>query len=43
MDLVYLNGSALTALWPDLFLPKAVRRAWQEQYPQLQAAALPAA
>jgi hypothetical protein len=43
MDLCYLNGDVLTALWPDLFLPKGVRLAWQEQYPQLQAAAVPAA
>jgi hypothetical protein len=43
MDLAYLNGAALAALWPDLFLPKGVRRAWQEQYPELQAAAVPAA
>jgi hypothetical protein len=43
VDLAYLNGQALTALWPDLYLPKAVRRAWEEQYPGLQAAAVPAA
>jgi hypothetical protein len=43
LDLAYLNGAALTALWPDLFLPKGVRQAWQEQYPELQAAAVPAA
>jgi hypothetical protein len=43
LDLAYLNGDALAALWPDLFLPKGVRRAWQEQYPGLQAAAVPAA
>jgi hypothetical protein len=43
MDLAYLNGDALTALWPDLFLPPGVRQAWQDQYPQLQAAAVPAA
>lgn len=43
MDLAYLNGDALTALWPDLYLPKGVRQAWQEQYPELRAAAVPAA
>jgi hypothetical protein len=43
MDLTYLNGDVLTALWPDLFLPKGVRQAWQEQYPELQAAPVPAA
>lgn len=43
MDLAYLNGDALTALWPGLYLPKGVRQAWQEQYPELRAAAVPAA
>jgi hypothetical protein len=43
MDLVYLNGAALTALWPEMYLPKGIRQAWQEQYPELQAAAVPAA
>jgi hypothetical protein len=42
-DLAYLNGDTLLALWPTLFLPKGVRRAWEEQHPVLRAAAVPAA
>jgi hypothetical protein len=34
----YLNGDTLVALWPDLFLPKGVRRAWEDQHPALRAA-----
>jgi prevent-host-death family protein len=39
----YLNGEILVAVWPDLFVPKGVRRAWEEQHPQLRAARLAAA
>ncbi len=39
----YLNGEILVAVWPDLFLPKGVRRAWEDQHPQLRAARLAAA
>lgn len=39
----YLNGEVLVAVWPDLFLPKGVRRAWEGQHPQLRAARLAAA
>jgi hypothetical protein len=35
----YLNGDMLVALWRDLFLPKGVRRAWEDQHPALRAAA----
>jgi len=35
----YLNGDLLVALWRDLFLPKGVRRAWEDQHPALRAAA----
>jgi hypothetical protein len=28
----YLNGDILAELWPDLRLPKGVRRAWEEQH-----------
>jgi hypothetical protein len=35
-DLAYLNGEALTALWPDLYLPGGVRRAWEEQHQVLR-------
>jgi hypothetical protein len=34
----FLNGDTLVALWPDLFLPRAVRQAWEERYPVLRAA-----
>jgi len=29
----YLNGEILVAVWPDLFLPKGVRRAWEDRQP----------
>ncbi|HEY6492059.1 MAG TPA: hypothetical protein VIZ43_02220 [Trebonia sp.] len=31
----YLNGEVLAGLWPDLRLPRGVRRAWEEQHPSL--------
>jgi len=31
----YLNGETLRQLWPDLRLPKGVRRAWEERHPSL--------
>jgi hypothetical protein len=34
----YLDGDTLIALWPDLYLPKGVRRAWEDQHPVLLAA-----
>jgi prevent-host-death family protein len=39
----FLNGEILVAVWPDLFLPKGVRRAWEDQHPELRAARLAAA
>jgi hypothetical protein len=33
----YLNGDALVTLWPDLRLPKGIRRAWEEDHPSLRA------
>jgi hypothetical protein len=39
----YLDGDTLVALWPDLFLPRGVRAAWEEQHPVLRAAATTAA
>jgi antitoxin (DNA-binding transcriptional repressor) of toxin-antitoxin stability system len=39
----YLNGPILVAVWPELFLPKGVRRAWEDQHPELRAARLAAA
>jgi hypothetical protein len=41
-DLAYLNGDMLISLWPDMFLPKGVRQAWEEQHPVLRAAPVPA-
>jgi len=35
----YLDGDTLIALWPDLYLPRGVRQAWEDQHPALQAAA----
>jgi hypothetical protein len=35
----YLDGDTLIALWPDLYLPKGVRQAWEDQHPALLAAA----
>lgn len=34
----FLDGATLTRLWPELYLPKGVRRAWEEQHPALRAA-----
>jgi hypothetical protein len=39
----YLNGDVLVALWPDLFLPKGVRQAWEDHHPVLRSVAAPAA
>jgi hypothetical protein len=36
--LAYLNRDTLIAVWPHLWLPKGVRRAWEEQHPVLRAA-----
>jgi hypothetical protein len=33
----WLDGATLTRLWPELYLPKGVRRAWEEQHPPLRA------
>ena len=35
----YLNGRKLAAVWHDLFLPRDVRRAWEDQHPTLRRAA----
>ena len=35
----YLNGDTLVSVWPDLYLPKGVRQAWEDQHPGLRAAA----
>jgi len=39
----FLNGTTLVAIWPDLYLPKGVRRAWEERHPRLRAARAAAA
>jgi hypothetical protein len=39
----YLHGNTLVALWQDLFLPKGVRRAWEDCHPVLRVAAPTAA
>ena len=41
-DLTYLNGERLVAVWPELYLPKGVRQAWEDQHPELHAAPVPA-
>jgi len=33
----HLDGPTLVSIWPDLYLPKGVRRAWEEQHPALRA------
>jgi prevent-host-death family protein len=38
---MYVNGDTLKAVWPDLFLPKGVRSAWEERHPSLSAAGKP--
>jgi hypothetical protein len=34
----YLNSGTLIRVWPELYLPKGVRRAWEDQHPALRAA-----
>lgn len=33
----HLDAATLVSLWPDLYLPKGVRRAWEEQHRSLHA------
>jgi hypothetical protein len=35
----YLDRDTLIALWPELHLPRGVRRAWEDHHPVLRAAA----
>lgn len=35
----YLNAGLLMQFWPRLFLPRGVRRAWEERHPSLRAPA----
>jgi hypothetical protein len=39
----YLDRDTLIALWPELYLHKSVRLAWEEQHPVLRTAAAAAA
>jgi hypothetical protein len=39
----HLNGDLLLDLWPELYLPKGVRQAWEERHPALHLLAAPAA
>jgi hypothetical protein len=39
----FLDGQTLIALWPKLFVPKGVRRAWQDEHPVLRTAVAAAA
>jgi hypothetical protein len=32
----YLNGGRLADVWADLFLPRDLRRAWEDQHPVLR-------
>jgi DNA invertase Pin-like site-specific DNA recombinase len=32
----YLDGGTLVSIWPDLYLPKGVRRGWEERHPALR-------
>jgi hypothetical protein len=34
----YLDSDTLVRIWSRLFLPKGVRRAWEDQHPVLRAA-----
>jgi hypothetical protein len=34
-----INGDRLLALWPQLFLPRAVRAAWEDRFPELASTA----
>ncbi|MFJ1538277.1 hypothetical protein ACIODS_07020 [Micromonospora chalcea] len=33
----WLHGPTLVRLWPDLYVPRGVRRAWEESHPVLRA------
>jgi hypothetical protein len=37
----FLNGGTLIAVWPDILLPRLVRRAWEDQHLVLRPARLP--
>jgi hypothetical protein len=33
----FLDGATLVARWPELFLPREVRAAWEDRQPALRA------
>jgi DNA invertase Pin-like site-specific DNA recombinase len=33
----YLDGATLVSVWPELYLPKGVRRGWEDHHPALRA------
>lgn len=33
----WLDGPTLVSLWPQLFLPRGVRAAWEQRHPRLRA------
>ena len=35
----YLDKDTLIGLWPDLYLPRGVRRAWEDRHPRLRTVA----
>ena len=35
----YLDGGTLIAVWPQLFLPRNLRQAWEQRHPELRRAA----
>lgn len=35
----YLDEGTLVTLWPDLWLPRGVRQAWEDRHPVLRSAA----
>jgi hypothetical protein len=38
----FLDGDTLVARWPELFLPRGVRAAWEDRHPALRAATVAA-
>ncbi|MEV1075089.1 hypothetical protein [Micromonospora parva] len=34
----FVSRDSLIQLWPSMWLPRAVRRAWEERFPQLRSA-----
>ncbi|MFY1693987.1 MULTISPECIES: hypothetical protein [unclassified Solwaraspora] len=39
----WLHGPTLVRLWPDLWVPRGVRQAWEDRHPQLRMSHQPAA